>query len=160
MRPLLIICNLFLLFSSGLSFAQSKKIVAVKTSEVPKVDGLLNDPAWSLAPLLTDFVQNFPIYGQPATHRTEVRILYDNSSIYIAAKIFAEPSQIRKQITARDAESMSDVDYFSVFFDTYHDHQNGFQFLVTTANVQTDAKLAPNIGSDFNSFGDRTWDAV
>ena len=33
----------------------------------------------------------------------------------------------RKQITARDEEQLKDLDFFSVFFDTYNDHQNGFQ---------------------------------
>lgn len=160
MRPLIIFFNLVILLSPGAIYAQGKKVVAVKTSEAPKIDGSLNDPAWVQAPVLKDFIQNFPNYGQPATNSTEVRILYDNTSIYVGAMIHTSPSLIRKQITARDAESQTDVDYFSIFFDTYHDHQNGFQFLVTTANVQTDAKLAPNIGGDFNSFGDRTWDAV
>ena len=40
-----------------------------------------------------------------------------------------------------------DVDYFSVFFDTYNDNQNGFQFVVTSANVQSDARLGPNLGN-------------
>jgi hypothetical protein len=92
--------------------------------------------------------------------KTEVKILYDNTAIYVGAYLYDDPALIRKQITARDGESQSDVDYFSIFLDTYNDHQNGFQFLVTTANVQTDARLSPNSTSDFNSFGDKTWDAV
>jgi hypothetical protein len=76
--------------------------------------------------------------------------LYDNAAIYVGAYLYDDPALIRKQITARDGESQSDVDYFSIFLDTYNDHQNGFQFLVTTANVQTDARLSPNSTSDFN----------
>jgi hypothetical protein len=96
----------------------------------------------------------------PVSQKTEVKILYDNAAIYVGAYLYDDPALIRKQITARDGESQSDVDYFSIFLDTYNDHQNGFQFLVTTANVQTDARLSPNSTSDFNSFGDKTWDAV
>ena len=69
-------------------------------------------------------------------------------------------SNIRTQITSRDGEQLQDVDYFSVFLDTYNDQQNGFQFLVTTQNVQTDAKLTGNSSPGFGQFGDRTWDAV
>ena len=82
------------------------------------------------------------------------------TAIYIGAYLYDDPSLIRKQITARDGEQQKDVDYFSVFFDTYNDHQNGFQFLVTSANVQTDARLGPNLGGDFGEYGDKTWDAV
>ena len=53
-----------------------------------------------------------------------------------------------------------DVDYFSVFFDTYNDQQNGFQFLVTTANVQSDARIGSGGYLGFGDFGDKTWDAV
>jgi hypothetical protein len=49
----------------------------------------------------------------------------------------------------------------SLFFLTqYHDKQNGFQFLVTSANVQSDAKLSPTVQVDFGQFGDKTWEAV
>jgi Domain of unknown function (DUF5916)/Carbohydrate family 9 binding domain-like len=149
----------FLLLSLQL-FPQGKTIQAVKTELAPKIDGQLNDPAWTNIPEVSEFVQNFPTFGLPASAKTSVKISYDNFAIYVAAHLYDDPAQIRKQITARDGEQQSDVDYFSVFFDTYNDHQNGFQFLVTSANVQTDARLGPNLGGDFNSFGDKTWDAV
>lgn len=150
--PLLLVCVS--------AYSQQKSLQAVKTTMAPKIDGSLEDPAWANAPVFTDFIQNFPTYGLPVSKKTDVRILYDNSAVYIGAYLYDDPALIRKQITARDGESQSDVDYFSVFFDTYNDDQNGFQFLVTTANVQTDARLSPNSGNDFNSFGDKTWDAV
>lgn len=150
--PFLLIC--------GELFSQVKTIEAIKAGQAPKIDGHLDDAVWNTIPAVSDFVQNFPTYGLPASQKTEVKIAYDNFAIYVGAFLYDDPAQIRKQITARDGEQQSDVDYFSVFFDTYNDNQNGFQFLVTTANVQTDAKLGPNLGGDFNSFGDKTWDAV
>jgi hypothetical protein len=131
---------------------------AVKTDHSPKIDGILDDTVWQKAPVATDFIQNFPKAGELATVKTEVRILYDNSSIYIE-QFYDDPIPSENK-TARDEEQQSDVDYFSVFFDTYNDNQNGFQFLVTTANVQTDAKLSSSFSGEFNSFGDKTWDAV
>lgn len=141
-------------------YSQQKSILAVKTTQAPKIDGNLDDAAWAAAPVLTDFIQNFPTYGLPVSKKTEVKILYDNSAIYVGAYLYDEPALIRKQITARDGEGQSDVDYFSVFLDTYNDHQNGFQFLVTTANVQSDAKMGPGYDGIFGNYGDKTWDAV
>lgn len=141
-------------------FSQIKHLQAEKTAQPPKIDGSLDDAVWANAKIVSDFIQNFPTYGIPASEKTEVKILYDNTAIYIGAYLYDEPELIRKQITARDGEQQSDVDYFSVFFDTYNDHQNGFQFLVTTANVQTDARLSPNFVGDFTAYGDKTWDAV
>ena len=141
-------------------FAQQKTLPAVKTTQAPKIDGDLSDPVWQLAPIAGQFIQNFPSVGQPATQKTEVRVLYDNRAIYIGAYLYDDPALIRRQITARDEEQQKDLDYFSVFIDTYHDLQNGFQFLATSANVQTDARLAPNVTAGFGVYGDKTWDAV
>ncbi|HPG10889.1 MAG TPA: DUF5916 domain-containing protein [Chitinophagaceae bacterium] len=154
------ICLYFLLLISASVFSQDKSTVAVKTEHPPKIDGDLSDEVWDNAPALTGFIQNYPDMGKPASQPTEVKVLYDDNAIYVGAYIFDDPALIRKQFTARDAEQQTDVDYFSVFFDTYNDNQNGFQFLVTTANVQSDARLSPNFSGDFGNYGDKTWDAV
>ncbi len=151
---------IFLFLPVCISLAQTRTTVAVKTASPPKIDGNLDDPAWQEAPVLSDFIQNIPNYGQPAIKNTEVRILYDNTAIYIGAYLYDDPAQIRKQITSRDAEQRQDVDYFSVFIDTYDDHQNGFQFLVTSNNVQTDSKLSQAVTPTFGLYGDLSWDAV
>ncbi|MFI5133220.1 MAG: DUF5916 domain-containing protein [Chitinophagales bacterium] len=152
------ICLPLLLISTAL-FSQVKTLQAIKITQAPKIDGNLDDAAWKNVPVAKDFIENFPTYGLPASQKTEVKIVYDNTAIYIGAYLYDDPLLIRKQITARDGEQQSDADYFSVSFDTYNDHQNGFQFLVTSANVQSDAKLGPNLGGMFQ-YGDNTWDAV
>ena len=156
-----LICIPLFLFCFSL-LAQEKTLPAVKTNQAPRIDGDLSDEVWQNIGTATDFVQNYPAAGQPASKQTIVKLLYDNSAIYVAAYLYDDPALIRKQITARDEEMQKDVDYFAVFFDTYHDKQNGFQFVVTSANVQSDARLGPNLGSGggFGEFGDKTWDAV
>jgi len=144
----------------GQLFSQVKTVQAVKISQAPKIDGNLDDAVWKDVPAITEFIQNFPTYGLPASKKTIVKIAYDNTAIYISAYLYDDPLLIKKQITSRDGEQRQDVDFFSVFFDTYNDHQNGFQFLVTTANVQTDARLSSNQPVDFGNYGDKTWDAV
>jgi len=150
--PLLLVCISV--------FSQEKSLQAIKTTQAPKIDGKLDDAVWADAPTATDFVQNYPANGQAASRQTAVKIIYDNTAIYVGAYLYDDPALIRKQITARDAEQLKDCDYFSIFFDTYNDNQNGFQFVVTSANVQSDAKLGPNLGGGFGEYGDKTWDAV
>jgi hypothetical protein len=140
--------------------SQSKSAVATKADQAPKIDGELDEAAWQKAAVATDFIQNFPNYGLPSEAKTEVRILYDNSAIYVGAYLYDDPNLISRQITARDEEQQKTADYFSVFLDTYDDKQNGFQFLVTSMNVQTDARLGPNLGDNQYNYGDKTWDAV
>src|SRR3982751_3539783 len=95
-----------LLFMSLLIFSQEKSVPAFKTSLIPKIDGKLDDPAWTNVPQATDFIQNYPSTGQRASQKTTVKIIYDNTAIYIAAYLYDDPAQIRKQITARDAEQL------------------------------------------------------
>jgi len=147
-------------FSSLLSLAQQKNLIATRTNTVPVINGSLEDSCWLNVPVAANFIQNFPDYGKPSALKTEVKIIYDNDAIYIGAYLYDDPSLVRKQLTARDAERQKDVDYFSIFFDTYHDRQNGFQFTVTSVNVQSDARLGPAMELEFGEYGDKTWDAV
>src|SRR6185295_9934586 len=116
-----------LLLLYGQSFSQVKTLQAFKITQAPRIDGNLDDAVWASVPVATQFMQNFPTYGIPASHQTEVRIAYDNSAVYIGAYLHDDPKGVKKQITSRDGEQRQDVDYFSVFFDTYKDAQNGFQ---------------------------------
>jgi hypothetical protein len=141
-------------------FSQVKTLQAIKVVEPPIIDGNLDDAAWKNITAATNFIQNFPHVGQPALQRTEVKMVYDDAAIYVAAYLYDDPTLIRKQMNARDEEQMKDLDYFSLFLDTYDDDQNGFQFLVTSSNVQTDARLSPSMEASFNQYGDKTWDAV
>ena len=56
---------------------------AVPVDEGPLIDGdVLNDPAYADARLATGFVQSRPFEGEPASERTEVRIVYTASTLY------------------------------------------------------------------------------
>src|SRR5678816_4141544 len=74
---------LLLLFAVLTADSQNRSVEAVKISQVPKIDGNLDDIAWASAPVLTDFIQSFPNVGEPASQKTEVKILYDDNAMYI-----------------------------------------------------------------------------
>lgn len=152
---------LILLTSISLSsVAQVKSLQAVKVAVGPHIDGLLDDEAWKNVLPATNFITNQPTFGKPSSVRTEVKVVYDNDALYIGAYLYDNPWQIRWQMNQRDQEQGVDVDYFSVFLDTYKDKQNGFQFLVTARNVQTDARLSPQAVTEEGTYGDLSWDAV
>lgn len=140
--------------------AQHKNLQAVKVVLPPRIDGSLADSAWKNVPEAVDFITNSPVFGKPAKLATSVKILYDDAAIYIGAYLHDDPAMIRKQFTTRDNETRANVDYFSVFIDTYNDHQNAYQFLVTARNVQTDARVSAAAKMDFGIYGDLSWDAV
>ena len=142
------------------AFAQHKSLQAAKAFLPPRIDGSLTDSAWKNVPEAIGFITNSPVFGKPASVKTAVKIIYDDAAVYIGAYLYDDPSMIRKQFTTRDNQSRANVDYFSVFIDTYNDHQNAYQFLVTSRNVQTDARLSAAVKPDFGIYGDLSWDAV
>jgi len=55
---------------------------AIRVEHAPRLDGTLNDPIWQQAAPINSFTQREPYEGQPATERTEVRILYARDEVY------------------------------------------------------------------------------
>ena len=140
--------------------AQVKRLEAVKTTHAIKIDGNITDAAWADAPIATDFVKAFPDFGKKSTKRTVVKVLYDDVAVYVAAYMYDDKVNIRKQLTQRDVLERQDADVFSVGFDTYHDRQNAFIFQVSSAGVQGDARQSQTGTNQDNGGFDRSWDAV
>jgi hypothetical protein len=128
-------------------------IRAVRASAPPLIDGRLTDEAWASAPAADGFTQRDPDEGRPATERTEVRILFDDTAVYIGARMFdAEPGRIDRRLSTRDNDP--DADCLTVYLDPMRDRLTGAIFRVSAANVQQDAALHND------SWWDNTWDAV
>ncbi|MGN6601705.1 MAG: DUF5916 domain-containing protein [Ginsengibacter sp.] len=133
------------------TYSQTKSISSVKTNQVPRIDGNPDDAVWKSIPYVSEFETSTPVFGKPADE-THVKICYSNSAVYVLAYMHDDPKNIRKQLTRRDEVTGSDVDFFSIGIDTYHDKQNAFLFKVSAAGVQEDAKIS--------STEDVTWNAV
>ncbi|MBI2615002.1 MAG: hypothetical protein HYW52_04880, partial [Gemmatimonadetes bacterium] len=52
------------------------RALAARAEAAPRVDGVLDDPAWASALVISGFMQHEPFEGRPASERTEVRILF------------------------------------------------------------------------------------
>lgn len=62
-----------------------KSIKMVRTDTPPVIDGVLDDAVWDNAAYIDEFHQIIPVeYGEP-TERTEIRLLYDDDALYVAA---------------------------------------------------------------------------
>lgn len=132
-----------------------KKLNAKKTTAAVKIDGLLNDTAWINAPMAADFIEWRPNANTPENYnnRTEVRILYDDNSIYIGGYCHELTSDsISRELVGRDVVGTND--FVGVIFDTYNDKINASGFYVTPLSEQFDAKYS-NTGGE-----DGSWSAV
>jgi uncharacterized protein DUF5916 len=115
-------------------------VSAVRASEPPRMDGRLDDPIWRTASRITDFVQQRPLEGAPASEQTEVYVAYDSQNIYFG--IYAHYSD-RKLIRANrvDRDQTSRDDTVRVYFDPFLDQQRAYVFSVNGYGVQSDAVL-------------------
>lgn len=145
------------------------QMVATRTATPPRIDGRPDEAQWDRAQVVTDFLQSMPDEGQPASERTEVRVLFDDEAIYIAAFCFdRQPDQIVASVMRRD-EPHDNNDSFTVTLDTYHDHRNGFYFETNAMGARFDAQIVSEggtsmiqrrSGDNFNRDWDVVWEAA
>ncbi len=141
--PILYLCVVGVLNAGAISdTASTKKQYNIERAVfAPKIDGLLDDKTWERVPFIDDFKQNFPYFGKPVSQRTEVKIVYDNTALYIAAMLYDNsPDSIARQLGNRDDALNADV--FRIVFDTYNKEQDAFDFSVTASGVQLDSRFS------------------
>ena len=129
------------------------RVEAIRVERAPRVDGRLDEPIWSEARFISDFVQRDPQQGQPSTQKTEVAFVYTDEALYIGARL-ASDSAVRALVTRRDREESSDQ--LIVSLDTYRDLRTAYTFAVTAAGVRIDYYHP----ADFEGRREYTYDPV
>lgn len=123
-----------------------------RTTEI-RIDGRLDEQEWAAATRISGFTAGEPVEGVPPEHQTEVFLLYDESAIYIGARMYdSEPNTIYQQLTRRD--ELENADYFEVSLDSNLDRRTAYTFRISAAGVQEDLLRFDDTRSD------RGWDAV
>ena len=134
-----------------------------------------------------DFTQQEPNLGQPATERTEVRILYDSRNIYIGVHAYqigrrhdrcrapgggAAPDAgahahhsdgVVATEMRRDSDRLFDEDNFQVILDTFKDSRNGYMFVTTPLGAKLEQQIfdeGEGGGRGTTSNVNRNWDGV
>ena len=132
------------------------EILAARTSAPVRVDGILDEPSWSLANVITGFTQSDPEQGQPATHRTYVRILFDDDMLYIAAVCEQPRQSVRVQNLQRDFAAQEN-DVFAVAIDGFVDQRKAVVFQISPFGNQSDMEVTD--GENLNRDWDARWNA-
>jgi len=144
------------------------EIQATRAGQPVGIDGILSDEAWREAPMIDSFTQQEPNNGQPATERTEVRVLYDSGYLYIAVHAFdSDPDHIVATEMRRDSARLMDEDHFEVIPDTFRDSRSGYMFVTNPLGAKLEQQIfeegggntrgsASNINKDWNGV----WEAA
>lgn len=138
----------------GTAAPRLRALRAERTEAGIQLDGRLDEPAWSRAPVADRFVQREPEEGVPATQRTEVRFLHDGHTLYIGARMYDElgAEGVTGRLVRRDGQAQSDE--LELSFDPFHDHVSQTVFSINPAGVRGDS-YGPG-----GSNPDPSWDPV
>ena len=111
-----------------------------RTTTAPRIDGTLDDPVWERATRVTEFVQQRPLDGAPATEDTDVFIAYDDDNLYFGIHAhYSDPTLMRTNRADRDQTFIDDT--VAVYFDPFLDQQRAYVFSVNGYGVQADSLL-------------------
>ncbi|MGJ8684377.1 MAG: DUF5916 domain-containing protein [Nonlabens sp.] len=144
-----------------------KSYRATRITKAPKIDGKPFEKVWDGVTTGSNFIQTQPVNGTPEreTHKTEFKIAYDDTAIYVAGFMYDnDPESILRQFSQRD-RVFEQADLFGFFVNTYNNQINQTRFYATSANALGDAITEGN-RQDFSynvvfisnvSFDERGW---
>ncbi|HAK57342.1 MAG TPA: hydrolase, partial [Acidobacteria bacterium] len=147
------------------SSRDTHRIAALRIDEAPTIDGRLDEAVWQDAPVVEQFTQQEPLEGEAATERTEVRMLYDSSNLYIGVRAFdSDPEGIIATEMRRDSQQMLNEDNFQFIIDTFNDSRSGYMFATNPLGAKLEQQIfEEGEGSGFfgpNSNINIDWDGV
>jgi hypothetical protein len=128
---------------------------AVMADEPPRIDGRLDDLAWSQAAVIEGFLQREPFPDAPVSQRTEVLVCYDRTHLYFAFRCYDDPRAITAKELARDV-SLGEDDRVQIILDTFLDGRNAYWFQIGPRGSIGDAIVSEN-GAAFNKEWDGLW---
>ena len=131
---------------------------AIRLDEGIRLDGVLDEPVYRMVPAITDFIQHVPDNGAPATEPTAAWIMFDDTNVYVSARLWesAPPSRWVANEMRRDTAQLRENDNFGAFFDAFYDRRNGFMFYANPLGGRADQQFTNegNPNADWNPVWD------
>jgi hypothetical protein len=144
------------LAAQGENYAEiraSKRMEAVRIQERIVVDGRLDEEVWQRAQPAVDFYQQEPDEGELSAFPTEVRFLYDDTTLYVGAMMYDDhPEALIVNELTRDFVG-SNSDTFGLVLDLFRDGQTGFGFLTNAGGATRDTQVYDNGSNNANWNG-------
>ncbi|MEP2280013.1 DUF5916 domain-containing protein, partial [Maribacter sp.] len=113
-------------------------------------DGVLNEPVWATAGKANEFWQYFPLDTVQSKKQTEIKMLYDESNLYVGITVYTAGSDYSIQSLKRDFRA-GNSDNITLLFDTFNDGNNAFLFGINPYGVRREG-LVSGGGLNLNGF--------
>ncbi len=130
---------------------------AVRLTTPIRLDGRLDEEVYGLVPPITDFIQQEPLEGAPATEKTEAWIFFDDSSLYISFRLWeSNPESLVANEMRRDSNNIFQNDHVAFILDTFYDRRNSVEFAINPLGGRWDGQITNerNASADWNPIWD------
>lgn len=144
-----------LLLTTCLGFSQTKSFKVKFISEPITLDGILNEAVWQEADIATDFWQYFPTDSVQAKQQAEIKMLYDDTNLYVGMKVNSPGNDYAIPSLRRDFRAGGN-DNITLLFDTFNDGTNAFIFGTNPEGVKREMLLSGG-GAELRGFN-MAWD--
>src|SRR4051812_26558990 len=130
---------------------------AIRLEAPLKIDGKLDEPLYTSDLPISDFVQNEPKSGEPATEKTDVWVSFDRNNVYVSVRAWeTHPERIIATEMRRDNNSIFQNDAVAFSFDTFYDRRNGYTFNVNPLGGRMDGQNT-NEAASYNPDWNPVW---
>jgi hypothetical protein len=120
-----------------------------------KLDGILDEPAWNTVEAVSQFNKKFPNDIGAPKKQTEVKYLYDDKNLYFAFKVYDSGTAIIRSLKRDIGHDGNDG--VAVVLDPLNQKTNGFYFVVSALNVQSEDQLTGSSDGGISYSWDTKW---
>ena len=133
-------------------------IRAVRLTSPLRIDGQVDEAAYTSVEPISDFIQMDPSPGKPATEKTEVWIFYDDDdNVYVTMRAWeSQAGRLVAKEMRRDNPNIRQGDCVGFALDTFYDRRNSVWFEVNPLGGFIDSQVTNErqANSDWNIVWD------
>jgi len=108
-----------------------------------RLDGRLDEEVYKNPPAATQFIQQEPRPGEPATEKTEAWVFFDDKNIYFCFRMWdSHPERMIANEMRHDAsQDIFQNENISITIDTFHDKRSGYYFMTNPLGARRDVQF-------------------
>ena len=116
---------------------------AVRLTSPLRIDGQLDEAVYTTVPAMSDFIQNNPVEGAPATEKTEVWVFFDRENIYVVGRCWeSQPDRMLVNDMRRDSGNIGQYDNLAWSFDSFFDRRTGTLWEINALGGRIDGQTS------------------
>jgi len=130
-----------------------------------RFDGIVDDPCWNNTSILP-MIMHSPTFGTQPTEKSDVMICYDDSYIFIGARLFDSDAQQMLVTSKKRDEGSTSNESLTLILDSFNDKENAMAFSTTPSGLRNDFTILNDAMASnprnrpFNDSWNTFWDVM